>query len=191
MARHSLFPNSITIHYTSNDHDHLQVIPVGVVAGSAPGWTLPTRDASTVDWRTAVEDFVTLEAELFASSDSFAYAELFTYEATNGPAEFLAAHTLDIAGASVSTAKDYVQSVFPFKGLGGLSLRLTLLESVIAVDQHLPSSATGSADIDALIAFILSDDDWLITRGGAFPSVSLGFTSKVNDKLRKRYLLDA
>jgi hypothetical protein len=191
MARHSLFPNSITIHYNSNAHDHLMVLPVGAVTGSAPGWLLPTRDASTVDWRTAVDDFCTLIADLFDNASSFAYAELFTYEATNSPAEFLAAHTIDLPGTGGSTPKEFVQAVFPFKGLGGLSLRLTLLEGIIASDQHVPASSTGSAAADAVIDFILGDDDWIITRGGAFPSVSLGFTSKVNDKLRKRYLLDS
>lgn len=191
MARHSLFPNSITIHYNSNGHDHLMVLPVGAVTGSAPGWLLPTQDSGTVDWRTAVDDFCTLLAAAFDSSSSFAYAELFTYEATNAPAEFLAAHTIDIAGSSISTAKDFVQTVFPFKGLGGLQLRLTLLESVIDADQHVPASATGFTPADDIIDFVLSTENWLLTRGGAFPAVSLGFTSKVNDKLRKRYLLDA
>jgi len=189
MARHSPFPNSITIHYTSNAHNHSMVVPVGAVAGSAPGWTLPVRSGAPVDWRTAVDDLADLFKILFSASSSIDYAELFTYEATDAPAEFLAAHTIDTAGTSGGAAVPYVQTVMPFKSLGGTSIRLTLLESIISANVHVPYSSLPGG-LDTIADFILSDDDWIITRGGDFPLVSLGATSKVNDKLRKRYLLD-
>lgn len=190
MARHSLFPNSITIHYTTNGHSHTMTLPVGVVAGSAPAWTLPTRDLGTVDWRTAVDDFAALLAALITTDGSVDYAELFTYEATDSPAEFLAAHTINVDGDNVGSATPYVQLVYPFKATGGNSVRVTLMESVAAANQHTPYASLGSGYVE-IADFILSDDDWIITRGGTFPSVSLGITSKVNDKLRKRYLLNA
>lgn len=190
MARHSLFPNSITIHYTTNGHDHLMTLPTGVVAGSAPGWTLPVKSGSPVDWRTAVEDLATLLAPLIVTASSIDYAELFTYEATGSPAEFLAAHVIDQAGSNVGSPVPFVQAVFPFKAVGGNSLRFTLLESVKGANVHLPY--TGITDgFEVIPDFILSDDNWIKTRGGEFPNVSLGLTSKVNDKLRKRYLLDS
>jgi len=191
MPKHSLFPNSITIHYTTNGHDHNMNIPVGAVSGSAPGWLLPTKDGGTVDWRTATQDFAELLADLISTSDSIDYADLFTYEATDGPAEFLASEPLDVAGTVVGAARDYVQAQFPFKAVGGNFLRLTLLEPVIDADLHLSYAQLAGAGELALVDFILSDDDWLITRGGTFPLVSLGMTTKVNDKLRKRYLLNA
>lgn len=189
MARHSLFPNSVTIHYTNNGHSHLMSLPVGAVAGSAPGWTLPVRAGSPIDWRTAVDDFAELLKVGFPTSGSIDYAELFTYEATGSPAEFLAAHTIDVAGTNGSATQPFVQAVFPFKALGGTSMRLTILESVFGANVHVPYAGIVSGFIE-IPDFILSDDDWIITRGGDFPFVSLGATSKVNDKLRKRYLLD-
>lgn len=189
MARHSLFPNSITIHYTANGHSHNMTLPVAAISGSAPGWLLTQRDDSTVDWRDAVDEFAVLCEALYPTGASFDYAELFTYEATDSPAEFLAAHTIDLAADGGGSSAPYVQVVFPFKATGGNSLRLTLLESTAAANQHTPyaSLATGYSQI---AEFLLSSDDWIITRGGTYPTVSLGITSKVNDKLRKRYLLD-
>lgn len=189
MARHSLFPNSITIHYTTNGHNHSMVLPTGVIAGSGPGWTLPTRDASTIDWRTAVDAFALLLAPIIDDVDSIDYAELFTYEATNSPAEFLAAYTIDQAGGAVGAAVPYAQALMPFKAIGGNSLRLTILESVMGVNVHVPYSGM-IGEAQDIADFILGDDDWIVTRGGTFPSVSLGMTTKVNDKLRKTYLLD-
>ena len=190
MPRHSLFPNSITIHYTSNGHNHNMSLPVGVVAGSAPGWTIPVKVGSPIDWRTAVDDFAVLLEALYPTGASFDYAELFTYEATDSPAEFLAAHTIDLAADGGGSSAAFVQAVFPFKAIGGNSLRLTLLESTAAANQHTPFASLASGYVE-IAEFILSDDDWIITRGGTYPSVSLGMTSKVNDKLRKRYLLDS
>lgn len=190
MPRHSLFPNSITIHYTTNGHNHNMTLPVGVVAGSAPAWTLPVRSGSPVDWRDAVDDLAALLAPLIVTASSIDYAELFTYEATDSPAEFLAAHTIDVPGTNVGSAVPFVQAVFPFKAIGGNSLRFTLLESVKAANVHIPYAGITDG-FEVIPDFILSDDDWIITRGGTYPNVSLGLTSKVNDKLRKRYLLDA
>lgn len=190
MPRHSLFPNSITIHYTSNGHGHSMVLPTGVVAGSAPGWTLPVRVGSPIDWRTAVDAFAELLADLLNTGSSIDYAELFTYEATDSPAEFLAAYVIERAGDSATAPYAYSQFVMPFKAVGGNSLRLTLLEGVIIPNARNPY-ATLPAAMAAVADFILSDDDWILTRGGTYPNVSLGMTSKVNDKLRERYLLDA
>jgi hypothetical protein len=170
MARHSLFPNSITIHYTTNAHDHLMVLPVGVVAGSAPGWTLPVRTGSPVDWRDAVDAFALLLASIIKTDGSFDYAELFTYEATDSPAEFLAAHTIDQDGLSSSSTVPFVQSVFPFKAVGGNSLRLTVLEGVNAANIHQPYSSVPDDGNKDILDFILSDDDWIITRGGTYPN---------------------
>jgi len=189
MPRHSLFPNSITIHYTANAHNHAQVLPIGVIAGSAPGWTVPVRVGSPVDWRDAVDALAALYAILLPTTASVDYAELFTYEATDAPAEFLAAHVIDVAGVSGGSSAPFVQTVMPFKALGGTSLRFTLLETIISANIHVPFSGLPGG-LDDIADFILSDDDWIITRGGDYPSVSLGATTKVNDKLRKRYLLD-
>jgi hypothetical protein len=190
MPRHSLFPNSITINYTSNGHSHKQVLPVGVVAGSAPGWTLPVRSGPAVDWRTAVEEYAALYADIFDTGATIDDAELYTYEATDGPAEFLALHPLGIPGGAVAAPIDWAQVVFPFKAIGGTSLRLTAIETVLPVDVKESYAAISSAPVCALLDYILSADDFIITRGGTFPLVSLGMTSKINDKLRKRYLLD-
>lgn len=190
MARHSLFPNSVTINYTSNGHQHKQVLPTGVVAGTAPGWTLPTKGGTPVDWRTAVADYAAIMADLLDTSSSVDSAELYTYEATNSPAELLAVEPLDVAGTGLFSAVPFAQAVFPFKALGGTSVRPTLLESIIAVNQKYPFAAATDPPIVAYMEFFLSDDDWVITRGGDFPTISLGLTSKTNDKLRERYLLD-
>lgn len=189
MPRHSLFPNSITIHYTTNGHGHSMVLPTGIVAGSAPGWTVPVRVGAAIDWRDAVDDWAELLKVTMPASDSIDYAELFTYEATGSPAEFLAARTLDVVGTNVGADSPFVQAVFPFKAVGGTSLRLTLLETVAGANVHEPYSSIVSG-YKELADFILSDDSWIITRGGDYPDVSLGWTTKVNDKLRKRYLLD-
>lgn len=190
MARHSLFPNSISINYTTNGHSHKQVLPVGAIAGSSPGWTLPVRGGGTVDWRDAVDDYALLLAALIDDVDSIDSADLYSYEATDAPAEFIASHTIGLSGTSAAAAKPWTQVVFPFKSIGGNALRLTLMEGIMDPDDRQTFASSTFPAACALMEFVLSVDDWIITRGGTFPSTPLGFTTKINDKLRKRYLLD-
>lgn len=190
MPRHSLFPNSISITYTSNGHTHKQVLPVKAVTPVGASWTLETRDASDIDWKTAVDAYALLMAEFLDTASSIDYAELFTYEATDSPAEFLAAHSIAQAGLHASAAQDFVQFVMPFKAIGGNSLRLTIMEGSNPEDIRESFGGSTSPEFCGMAEFILSDDDWIITRGGTFPNTSLGYTTKINDKLRERYFLD-
>lgn len=189
MARHSLFPNSTTINYTSNAHSHKMVIPTGAVTGLPGAASVPTRDGGTVLWETAVTELVTLLQPLFDEDSAFESAELFTYEATDSPAEFIALFPIGLPGTSLNPAVPFSQVVFPFKALGGTSLRFTLIESTTVPDIRNSFGAETDAVFCELMEYILGDDDWLITRGGTFPLASLGYTSKTNDKLRKRYFL--
>lgn len=190
MARHSLFPNSITINYTSNGHSHKMVLPVAAISGSAPGWLLTARNDSAVDWRDAVDDFAVLMAAMMDDADSVDSADLYTYEATDGPAEFLASHVIGQSGTSVSATKPWVQVVFPFKAPGNTQLRLTVMEGVMDPDDRQTFASSAYAPACAIMEFILGSDDWIITRGGDYPTTALGFTTKINDKLRKAYLLN-
>jgi len=190
MARHSLFPNSITINYSSNGHSHKQVLPTGVVAGSAPAWTLPVRVGSPIDWRTCVEQYAALYAGLFDESSTIESADLYTYEATDSPAEYLASHPLNVVGTNAAAAVAWSQLVMPFKSIGGNQLRLTAIEGVVPVNSKETFAGIPVAYLCDYLEYVLGDDDFIITRGGTFPAISLGYTSKINDKLRKRYLLD-
>jgi hypothetical protein len=189
MARHSLFPNSITINYTSNGHPHKQVLPIGAITGSSPAWEVPLKAGAPMDWRDAVEIYAAVFAQLFSDVDSIDSADLFTYEATDSPAEFLASHPLNQAGLNIAAAQPWTQIVFPFKSIGGNSLRLTAVEQVNPADLKGTFAATINAEICQYLEWVLSDDNFIITRGGTFPTVSLGYTTKVNDKLRRRYLV--
>lgn len=190
MARHSLFPNSITINYHANGHSHKQVLPVAAITPSGDTWTLETRGSGAVEWTAAVDDLIALYKPLFDASSSFDSAELFDYEATESPAIFLASYDIEESGTNVGSAADFVQAVMPLKAAGGTSLRLTLIESTVPADTRLTLAGLGASNYATLIEYVLSDDDWIITRGGTFPTSSLGITTKENDKLRERYLLD-
>lgn len=190
MPRNSLFPNSITIHYTSNGHQHNMDLPVGVVGGSAPNWTLPVRSGAPVVWMDAIDTWAALISGLFHTTDSIDYADLFTYEAPTSSPEFLATHLIGQAGINATADAPWVQLVAPFKAPGNTSMRLTLLEGVEPPNAKLSYADVPASTLKDILDFVLSDDDWIITRAGTFPLASLGITTKVNDKLRKKFLLD-
>lgn len=187
MARHSLFPGFIKITYTSNTHVHHQVLPIG--ADPTPvgdSFTIPTRGSGAVDWTVAVDEWAALLAGILCGEASIDLAELYNFEAEPGPADFLQAYEVAVVGTHGGTAVPFAQAVFPFKGAGGTSLRVTILEGSEPPEIHVPVSGLGGADL-ALVNFVLSDDDFIVTRAGGFPSVSLGMVTKTNDVLRKRY----
>lgn len=190
MPRHSLFPNSITINYTTNGHSHKQVLPIGAISGSSPGWLVPVRVGSPIDWRTVVEQYALVMAGLIADTDTIDSAELYDYEATTAPASFIGAHPIDQVGLAAAAAEPFVQTVFPFKAIGGTSVRLTILEGWIDPDEKDTFAGTADALVCDYLEYVLGDDDFIKTRGGDFPIISLGYTSKVNDKLREKYFLD-
>lgn len=189
MARHSLFPNSITINYTSNGHAHKQVLPIAAITPAGDSWELTQRDDGLIEWTAAVDAWGLLLADFLPLSASVDSADLFDYEATDAPASFLASHSIALTGTSAFEAVANAQAVMPFKSTGGNSLRLTVMEGIYDPDVRQTFAASTLAEFCAIAEFLLSDDDWIITRGGTFPTSSLGITTKENDKLRKRYFL--
>lgn len=187
MPRHSLFPGFIKIAYTSNGHPHTQVLPINddpTPAGAS--FTIPTRAAGAVDWQTAVTAWANLLKVLMDDTASLDSAELYNYEAFPGPADFLQAMTVGVAGTSSSPPVAYAQCVFTFKGTAGSAVRPTVNESTIPVDQKVPYASLSSPE-KAVVDFVLSDDDWIAMRGGGFPSAFKFEVTKTNDKLRKKY----
>lgn len=187
MAKHSLYPGFVKVHYTSNAHPHVMVLPINAdPTPSGDSYTIPTRSSGAVDWQDAVTALVTLLAPMFDGASNFSAAELYNFEAFPAPADFLQGFSLDVDGSSDDPAVAYAQLVMPFKGVGSTAVRPSLMECVIPTDVH-SSYADAGVSEKAILDFILSADDWIVTRGGGFPTVSLGYVTKINDKLRKRY----
>lgn len=187
LARHSLFPGFIKFRYTSNTHVHHQVLPIAAdPTPSGDSYTIPKRSGGSVDWQDAADAWAILLAALLGDDGSVELAELYNFEAEPGPADFLAAHPLDVAGSGGGAAVPWVQVVMPFKGVGGTQLRITTLEGNTPANIHDPYSIL-APPYTTMIDFVLGADDWIVTRAGGYPTVSLGLITKINDQLRKRY----
>src|SRR6266704_1422337 len=162
MARHSLFPAFMRFTYTSNSHVHHQVLPL-----KADPFTWDTdpqiqlRDASHIPWTDGADDWAAILAAILCGEASVDLAELSNFEAEPGPAEFLAAYELGVAGTHAGSPVEFAQAVFPFKGVGGTQLRVTILEGSEPTEIHVPSSGLGGGDA-ALVAFVLGDSDFLV-----------------------------
>jgi len=189
MAKHSLYPGFVKLTYTSNGHVHHQVLPIHATpTASGDSYTLETKGSGAVEWVAAATAWATLLAVFLDPTANFSQAELFTLEATTAPADFLQGASIDVDGTNESPIVPFSQMVFPFKGVAGVSMRPYLMEGIESVDQHVSYAAAGVAD-KAIMDFVLSDDAWMCTRGGAFPTVALGWVTKTNDELRKRFFV--
>jgi len=190
MPRHSLYPGFIRIHYTSNTHPHVQVLPINAdPTAVGDSFTIPTRGSGAVDWQDATDAYAILLAAFLDGAASVDYAELYNFEADPAPADFLASHPLNVAGSGAGSPVEWSQVVMPFKGLAGASVRPYVMEGLTPVDTKQSFAAIDSPTFCNYLEFILSADDWVAMRGGGFPLVSLGYVSKTNDQLRKRYFV--
>jgi len=164
------------------------VLPVNADPTASGGsFTIPTRSSGAVDWKTAVDELVAIDKAYLDTSSSFDTAELFNMESTIASPGFLQGYNIGVAGTNVGADVEFGQVVFPFKGVGGLSLRPYLMESVATVDQKFSYAA--ASNFCEFMDYVLSADDWIALRGGGFPNVSLGYVTKTNDQLRKTYFV--
>jgi hypothetical protein len=96
-------------------------------------------------------------------------------------------HSLDDDGTSAGSAITAQQQVFTFRtDLGGL-YRFYIMEGAVLANLALSYAAMG-ADSKALADYILGATSWLYGRDGGEPLVSLGYKTKYNDVLRRRWV---
>jgi hypothetical protein len=81
--------------------------------------------------------------------------------------------------------------VYSFRtGAGGV-LKIYGMEASIAANQRLPLRTSSAAPHGAIATYLMGTDGWVIGRDGGFPIAGRFITTKINDALRKKQLLDA
>lgn len=188
MARNALVPGFIRLYYTTvvSSIPLTHVMNLGVAspnfAVSPP--TVQKKDTTTINWTAAVDALVLVLKPLFQSTTTFSLAELYQQVDVNSAPVLKANYNPAAVGTGGATTTRAGQVVFTCKSANGSLLRLTLLESNVAVDLRQPY-ASMTASEKALIDYVTGATTWIYTRGNSFPLVMSFKTSKENDKLRK------
>jgi hypothetical protein len=183
-----LAPGFIRLFYTSNSHPHVQVIPVSP-SGSGGSIQLTQKNGSLVDWDTAMISYVALARAIFHTADTFDSAEIFTQADCDSAPVFQDNMTFSgINGTQTPADVPWSQDVMTFRTVGGGRAKLQFMETVYAVDLHVPIPGGSGSETDAIAAFATGSTSFITGRDNTYLAAPLNQTTKTNDQLRKKFL---
>jgi hypothetical protein len=187
MTANCLAPGFFRLFYTSNGHNHVQTVGVDPTDSSMATWR--TSGGSTNAFDAALDAYVALIAPFFHTTDVFTGAEVYSMPTCADAPVFKFAYDLNggVNGTSSSADVDWTQCVLTYRTKAGGKFKLQLMETIIASDEK-EALPTASAFIIALNTYLLGAGDVLYARDNSFPGFALNLVTKVNDKLRKKFL---
>lgn len=190
MASHSLYPGFVKLHYTSNTHPHVMVLPVipGLV-GSV--WTVSKVLGGVYNpWTDAIDAFVIILKALLNTADTIDSADLYQLASPTSVPVFRSTYLIGVNGTQSTATVPWEQMVWTFRNDDGGHLKVYLMEGVFPLNYRKTYSAAGSTAV-ALFDFVMSGAGFIFSRDEGIPIAPIFVTTKENDALRKRYLLDA
>jgi len=192
MAIHTLYPGFIRIFYVSGGHTHKMLLPVLPVA-SGLTWKLTAKVSPANDWdpwTLAVSAYILKIKPFFPATTSFTAAELWTLAASDADPIFREVFSIAVVGTGAGSAVAFAQDVVTWRtAIGGL-LRTYFMEDASPVNlvQNPPYPAGILLD---LFNFMTGVTAFIVGRDGGMPIGSTRRVTKLNDKLRKKFLLEA
>jgi hypothetical protein len=192
MAHNSLAPHFVRIYYTSGSTPHVQTLQTGfvgpVVIGTEPEVML--RSGSTLPVGTAIAAYIDVIKASFRSADTFTGWEAYGVDLVTNEPFFIYGDDLNVVGTSAANTLQNGQSVFSFGTVAGGLLKIYLMEPAVAQDLRIPLRTSAVGFTGVFTTYILGANNWIKGRDDAFPIRGIYQTTKVNDMLRKKQILD-
>jgi hypothetical protein len=149
---------------------------------------LNRRNTTPTPASSAVTAYVALLDDLFATVTNIDSVGVWTYEEGTFDATFITATPLVVAGVVGPTYQPARQDILTFRTFGGGQMRWGAMESALTLDYGKYAPSGGAAAIDAMLAFILSDGNWLLARDNTYPLAGISYLVGQNEKVfRQRY----
>lgn len=191
MTAHDLSPAYVQLNYTSNGHPHKALYPCTYDGSISPGSepSVVKRVGAPEPVSDAVTALVTLLKPFLDTSSTFDNFYAFSKPTPTSPPVLVWTGTLNIAGTGSTAAIPAEEILFTFKTPTPGGLKLYLMEGIFLLNYQAPLPTTGSSPQAALNNYITGPDDWVIGRNGNFPLIGLKITTKMNDHLRRKYIL--
>lgn len=192
MAHNTLAPHFVRLYYTSGSTPHVQTLQCSLVGPVSPGDEpdVSRRSAAAIPISEAITAYVDIIKAFFRSVDTFTGYEVFGVDMETNDPFFIYGDDLTTVGTNAGATLLDGQGVFTFgTALGGV-LKLYLMEPVTAQNQRTPLKTTAIAPLGTLATYMLGANAWIRGRDDSFPIRGIYYTSKINDMLRKKTLLD-
>lgn len=196
----SLFPGFIRVEYQSNGHLHEQVLPVKPFENITGGFGVekPISPAQYANWKDAVDAYIGIMKAFFVAGDTILSASLWTLDSPTADPLFVDEYSLAVVGTGTSAVTPNSQLTVSARTNAGGLLRFYFMEGSFSVNTKatppsyagLGTTATPASAMAALRTFVIGTDNFIFGRDGGRPISFLRAFGKVNDILRKKFLLD-
>lgn len=190
MGIHSLYPGFVKLSYTGNGHAHVMVQPV-LPSISGATWALEKVLGGTYDpWTDAIDAFNVLFKACLNTSDGIVGAELWTLASESADPIFRESYASVVAGTSGTAALPMAQIEMPHRTADGGIYRLLMMEFAGSNSNFVDRPPIASNAFKAVSDFLIASTGYVFGRDGSAPVFCTGQFGKINDALRKKYLLN-
>lgn len=183
----SLSPGFVRLTQVGGTIPHHQILPIKpaspMVSGVEP--ELLKRDGTSVGAVGAIASYLAVWVALFNAEMGWGLCEVYSVDATTGEGTFIFAWNSGFVGTAVGATVDASIAIFSLKTTAGNILRLTAMESVLAVNGVLRPPFVADSAQDELSDFLVSDENFIVGRDGNYPFVPISIKTKTSDALLK------
>lgn len=193
MTRFDIGPYFVKLNYVSNSHTHVMQFSVKPVGTPTPGnlGEVQTKGGTGVSLDAGIATLVSALKAVYPASAAFSSWDCF-YKAsvTAEPIWMDSGAIVGGTGTAAGGATPALQAVTTFRSALGHRLRLQIMEPNMSPDVVVPG-ATLSADAKwgPIVTALTGDNAIICARDGAWLVSVIRQVTKINDKLRRRYLV--
>jgi len=186
-----LSPAYIRIRYHVGSHKHVQTLGCRPASEPVPGVhpSVLTNADADIEWDVAVNALCALQKVFLKTTAQFDIAEFWSKPTPDDAPVFIDALPIGVAGTSTADTLVAGEFVMTFRTAHRGGLRLYLMEPA-AVENEKQYNPFTNAAADALADYIIGSDGWILARNNDKPLVALTYTTKVNDVLRDKYIIN-
>lgn len=191
MTSNSISPAYVQLNYTSNGHPHKALYPCAYDGSVSPGLEpdVTRRTGAAQPVSAAVLALVTVLKGFMDAGATFDNFYAYSKPTPTSAPVLIWTGVLGVAGTGAGSPVAASEILLTFKTPAPGGLKLYLMEGVFALNFQSPLPTTGSSPQALTNNFITGATDWVIGRNGNFPLIGLNITTKMNDHLRRKYIL--
>jgi len=171
-------------------HTHTMDVRIGTppTKGDAFGVIDVVRNnAAVTDLATATDEYVAFLDPLFSNTNTIDRAELWHIPEGTTNGEFYSTYTIGETGSGIGTANIASQSTFTFRTMGGSTMRVQLMETVLGGSAKDPYPTT-SPTVNQLFDYVIGPTGFFLGRDNTQPFAPMNWTNGQNERLfRKRF----
>lgn len=189
MTIHDISPGFIIVFYSSNGHSHKHIIPIKNPIDTGGGeYSVDTKAASGVDVDTAMGLWATAVKPLLFTGSTLLYWELWTKASPTADPIFRETGDLSVVGTNGAAAIAMSQFVASYRTALGGTGKFTLMETAMPLNVVTKPTYTGA--FLTLYTYLTGSGSIYAGRDEGYPVSIPKMITKINDALRKKYLLN-